>query len=410
MTEIAAGKTNEFTPPAVRLLTASIVAQLFGGTMVIGLLPLLMAPISKSLGWSGIQMGIMAGATLISAAIGLPICGYLVDRFGPRPVVMIGAMLTGLGLFGLAAQSGSIVQGVFSFALAGFLSATSVAHVKTQAQQFDRSRGVVLAILGMTVGVSFGLTPLFGKVVLDAYGWRAVYAAFALLPIFVTLPICFVWFRPQASLSSRPGHPGTGPNGTSLGEAMRSRRFWSIVFMAAASAFVFAGMQSNFVNVLAERGFDNQSAVNILSIAVLGGLISQLLTGWLLDRWRTPRAAIPFIAVALLGMILLMASKATWATTVGVVLLQSGVGGELSIIPYLVSRAFGGGHMARIFGTIMLIAQVISGGSPVLMGAVHDSSGSYAPALPVFAALLALSLVTLYFLGGILRADAGSEA
>lgn len=387
---------KEFTPAATRMLAASVIAQLVGGTMAIGLFPLLMTPIAQALGWSGIQSGIMAGITLICAAVGLPICGYLVDRFGPRPVVLGGAALTGLGLLALAAQTGSLIQSGLSFAAAGLLSSTSVAHVKAQAQRFDRSRGLVLALLGMTVGVSFGLTPLFGKMVLDAYGWRAVYACFALLPLCVSLPVLFLWFRPDAMGSHHAGLP----DGVPIGTAFRRRRFWGIVFMAAASAFVFAGMQTNFVNFLQERGLSGQRSVDVLSLAVFGGLLCQLLTGWMLDRWRTPRAAMPFVGIALLGMILLIVGKGPAITIAGVILLQSGVGGELSIIPYLVSRAFGGQHLARIFGTIMLIAQVISGGSPVMMGAVHDKLGSYAPALPVFATLLATSLVILFLLGG----------
>ena len=69
------------------------------------------------------------------------------------------------------------------------------------------------------------------------------------------------------------------------------------------------------------------------------------------------------------------------------------------MFPYLVSRTFGTAHLARILGTVMLISQVISSGSPLMMGILHDRTGSYGLAPSVFAGLLAASLALLFKLG-----------
>lgn len=388
-------RSAEFTPASLRMLMASIAAQLMGGTTALGLFPLTMVPIMTSLGWTRTQIGAMGGAFLVSAALGLPIWGYMADRFGARNVVLRGTALMGLMYFAIAALSGSLTQGYLSFALAGFCSALSVTHVKAQAMRFDRHRGSVLAVLGVMVGISFGVTPLLGKIILDRFGWRATYIAFGVLPLCVVWPCLFAWFR--ESLPARQG--AVSGDGASLRDAIRTPIFWMIAVMAISSGFVFAGMQAHFVAFMEERGLSNQRAVNVLSVAAFGGLLCQFVTGWLLDKWRSPRAAIPFVAVALIGMLILQSESGHALTIAGVILLQSGVGGELSTLPYFVSRSFGTANMARIFGTIMLIAQLASGGSPVLLGMVHDQTGSYARSLPLFAGLLALTLILLVMMG-----------
>jgi MFS family permease len=386
----------EFTPAGRRMLAASIITQLFGGTMAIGLFPVLLLPISAGFGWSRTESGSMAGVTALTAAIGLPVWGALVDRYGVRPMVLVATALTGLAFWALALQSGSLVQSYVSYAVMGFASGVSVAQVKALALRFVRNRGLVLALLGITVGLCFSLTPIAGKLVLDHYGWRAVYGGFGFLPIVISLPLLVAWFHmpaPSAVLSNDRGI------GFTLGAAIRTTNFWLIVMLASCSGFVFAGMQVHLVAFLQDRGLGGQRAVDVLSVAAFGALVCQVMTGWLLDRFRSPRAAIPFVAIAMVGMLLLQLSPDAGATIAGTIALQSGVGGELSLMPYLVSCAFGTGSLARIFGTAALIAQVLSSASPVMLGVIHDRTTSYADALPVFLFLLCCSVGLILLLG-----------
>ena len=385
---------KEFTGPASRMVIAAVIAQLFGGTMAVGLFPLLMLPMSESFGWSRTIAGSMAAASAAAAAFGMPLWGLLVDGQGARPTLLIGTVLAAAMLLLLSVQSGNLLQSYLSFVLVGLSGAASVANVKALSQQFVARRGLVLAILGVTVGMSFGLAPLVAKPVLEAYGWRAVYRVACLVPFLVSIPLLLAWFHPPGNTIERgPVWRATGWTG------LTTPAFWLIVLFAGCSSFIFIGLQAHFIPYLEEQRLSESESVTILSIAVLGSLVCQLATGWLLDRWNSPRAALPFIGIQLLGSLTLAAAATGFApqagaTMVGTVLLNSGAGGELSMLPYLISRTFGTAAVARLYGVAALSAQLMGAVSSIVMGVIHDKSGHYTAALPLF--------VVLQVLGGVI--------
>lgn len=262
----------------------------------------------------------------------------------------------------------------------------SVVYVKAMSARFHRYRGIVLAILGVAIGVSFGVTPLVAKPILDAFGWRAVFIAFALPPLVLSLPLALAWFRDDADMARPAASQIVDASG--LGAVVRTMTFWTVVLFSACSAFVFIGLQAHVVAFLQERGLSAQLAVETLSIAVFGTLVCQLVVGWLLDALATPRVALIFVAAQLSGVVLLFATSGVAGTVGGILLLNAGAGSEMSMLPYLLSRIFGVRHLARIYGLAALIGQLVGGAAPVVLGAIHDRTGTYAPALPVFATIL----------------------
>jgi MFS family permease len=119
-------------------------------------------------------------------------------------------------------------------------------------------------------------------------------------------------------------------------------------------------------------------------------------TGYLLDRFFAPRLAAVFFGGVAVGIGLLWMSDTTATVLIGAFLVGLGVGAEVDIIAYLISRYFGLRSFGQIysfaFGAFLLAGAL----GPLLMGAGFDWTGSYRAPLAVFfiASLVATSLMT----------------
>jgi MFS family permease len=156
--------------------------------------------------------------------------------------------------------------------------------------------------------------------------------------------------------------------------------------------------------LLTDRGLSGERAISVLSSFGVGGIVGQLASGYLLDRYESPRVAVPFFVSALAGLILLTYGSGFTTLLAAGLLLRIGVGAELSMAPYLLARYFGLRSFGEIYGVLFLLATIAGGLGPVLMGWCFDATGSYGLALSGFEAAMALSVVLISLLGPYLYA------
>jgi MFS family permease len=124
----------------------------------------------------------------------------------------------------------------------------------------------------------------------------------------------------------------------------------------------------------------------------------QVVTGGLLDRFRTPRLILPMYASAMAGMLILQFATGSVAIVLAGVLLGIGMGAEYAALSYFVSRYFGLRHFGTIVGAFYAVVAFIQGVAPMLMDMSFDASHSYAGATLTIVAALALGMVLLALL------------
>jgi MFS family permease len=158
----------------------------------------------------------------------------------------------------------------------------------------------------------------------------------------------------------------------------------------------FHGYIVHLVPLLTDRGLSAQSAALTASLAGGAALVGRIGIGYLLDRFFAPSVAVWFFCGFALGIFLLWSGAVGGWVFVAVVLVGLGLGAELDVMPYMVSRYFG----LRAFGEIYsyTFAVFTLGGvvGPLLMGAGFDATGSYSLVLATFvmAVLTAAGLMT----------------
>lgn len=298
---------GEFGVASCGVLLASVVGVIFGPTgLVISSFSLFIEPIAADLDWDRGQSALPVTLLGLAVALSSPLKGWLVDRWGARALVLPLTAALALCLASLAlARSGW--QLYLLFALLGLLTPGNIPYARILGGWFERRRGAAYGILGLGFGVGGPLALYLGSACIDAFGWRATFLVYGLLEGLLALPLLYALFRerpgdlPQARRTPADALPGATP-----GQAWRSADFWLIVGNLILGVFAVTGVMVHGVPLLQERGLSREVATDVLAALWVGMIVSQPALGYLLDRYDTPRIALPFALLAALGLLLLL--------------------------------------------------------------------------------------------------------
>jgi MFS family permease len=362
----------------------------------------------------------------LTSALFIPLAGRLVDRYGPRRVLLPSTALLALILVSGKALSGAIWQlYVFYFAL-GVVSggAGAMPYTDVISHWFDRHRGLALSVMMLGMGLGAIAIPAVAQRLVAALGWRLAYTAFGCAILLIPLPVV------AAFLKERPENMGLLPDGAeevrvsaptppkdiglTLGEAVRTSEFW---IMVCALFLVTASVHACFIHlpaILTDRGSTDPLAAFASSLFGVGLFLGRVGCGYLLDEFFAPRIAAVLFAAVALGIAFLGLGHAIWAACVAALLVGLGIGAEVDIIAYLTGRYFGLRSYGAIFGWIWAVFGVAGGLGAYLMGLGFDRTGSYVVPLVGFFCAAVLATLTIASLGPYryqagVRLDASTE-
>ena len=384
------------------MVFASVAGLLVGGGPVMQFTFGTMLPeVSREFGWSrgAVSSSIVVGLWVTGLA--MPIVGRLVDRFGIRTVA-----LPAIALFSLATASVALVPaswGAFTglYALMGLAAAgqTPLVYAKAISARFDTQRGLALGIAMAGVGLGAALVPQFAQALITHIGWRGAYAGLGGLILALAFPaVALVVGRPSRETYTERATAAPLPGLTGV-EALRTSRFWLLAvsfFLVAATA---GGVITHLVPLLTDRGLSPARAAGLLSMAGLALIGGRMLAGYLLDRIHAPFVAAGFFTAPLMGIVVLLLISRPEAAAVGAVLVGMGLGAEVDLIAFLLSRYLGMRAFGEIYGYFFAIFLLGSGAGPFVMGVSFDRTGSYQLMLGCAVVALALASVLILQLG-----------
>jgi MFS family permease len=349
--------------------------------------PVFFVALLEEFGWT---RGATAAAFSISSVVqGLlsPVAGMLVDRVGPRRVMLGGALLLG-GACVAASRIHSLISlylviGVL--AAAGLCAVGWVASGALLSRWFVERRGSImgLAFSGMGVGV-LAIGPL-AQWLIGAHGWRTAYLALGVGSLALLLPL--VWFgvrEPAAQPAPRRDHGGrAAPLGIATGEvrdALGTRPFWALFFAYLCTPLAVFPVVTHQVAFAVDAGFPRLFVAGIFGLTGLMSTAGRIAFGVAADRiGRAPSATISYGCTAA-GTLALLALE-TWRHPALLycyaLLFGLGFGARGPIITAMASQLFQGRRFGVIYG-ILSVGNGIGGGiGPWFGGAIHDLTGSY---------------------------------
>lgn len=363
-------------------------------------------PVTETFGWTrGQYQG--AFTFMLLGALAGPFVGHLCDKVGTRLVA-----LTSVTLFAISFACIGLLttQSVWTFYTAWAVMAVvaqgtgPIPWTRAISEWFYKRRGLALGLALTGSGVAALIAPPVVTAVIQAAGWRMTYVIVGVVIFLIGFPAIFFGLRsaPKHVIDSgaRDFSGMTAKYGCTLGEAVRSYKFWVIAVSFCFISLGVSGIISNLVPLLTDRGFSLERAALLASIIGASVILGRVIVGSLLDRYWGP--AIAFVLMALpAGACLLLASADLSLPLIALSVFVVGfaAGAEFDIIAYFVTRYFGLKYYGKIYGVQYTIFFFGAGVAPLIYGRVYDATQSYGPVLYASAVAFLFSATLLLTLG-----------
>jgi MFS family permease len=375
--------------PGWLVVTAAYFGAMVGfGSLLVFTFSIFVKPLGAEFGWSRESISAAFGFAAISVAICSPPLGHLLDRFGPRRVILPCMAVFGLAFASLGLLTPRLIHLYAVFVLLGVVGngTTQMGYSRAVSTWFDARRGLALSLVMAGVGTGAALFPALAQALILRYGWRAAYFALGAAVLVLGLPLTALFVKERP----RPG-PQRQPHldGLSVAHAVRSRVFWILIATLVLGSVSVNGAITHLSPLLTDRGVSPARAALAASVLGLASFCGRLITGFLLDRFFGPRVGLAMFAAAAAGIFLLALARSASTGVFAAGLVGLGVGAEADITPYLLTRYFGLRAFSTLYGFTWTAYATAGALGPVLMGKVFDATGSYT------ALLVALSAATL---------------
>ena len=376
-------------------------------------------PIRKELaiGVAAISIADMLGR-LVGGIQG-PIVGYLTDRWGPRAMLALGAILSGLGFILLAfVRNYTFFLLVFIGLMSvGFRSGYNNASVTAVNRWFRRKRGLAMSIVSVGNGLGGSMALLIAPLVIT-FGWRPVVFVAGLIIIGIICPLSIFMRDSPESMGLLPdgeSQETKKPSGDlrrplrspqpppemdyTAREAMTTPTYWLIVLSVGLRNTVHSGMSFLLAPVmiwfLSGNGQSEEANLVIASafvtILAFSTIIFNPSVGWLADKISKQKlSACCMFAGALSLITLLNQSGNLWQLGIFAVLMSFAESAN-PLAWAIMGDYFGRRSFATLRGWQHLPDQFMSMSTPVWMGLIFDYSGSYYWALIPLACIYILA-------------------
>ncbi|MEP6735784.1 MAG: MFS transporter [Chryseolinea sp.] len=344
----------------------------------------------KDFGWSRatVTSGNAVAKMIIGPSFGF-LAGWVIDRFGPRRLMLAGIIMGGIAVIGLSQMSSLWELYLFyMFNALGYMCGGPLPNQVLISRWFSTARGKAMGFAYLGIGVGGMLVPQIARWLNFEFGWHQAMMLLGIFMILIALPM--VWFvkdnpegYAQKSINDEPKTPFTS--------ILKGWPFYLLVIGSMCSIGAVAGTSQNLKLFFSlDLKYTQEQAANVLSIVLGASIVGRLLMGYLADRIQKKYVMIIIYALVSISIPLLY-----YATTPGVIYVFAfifgvALGGDYMIIPLMAAELFGVKVMGRVMGLVITVDGLAEALAPMLAARLRDESGSYANG---FAALIILAII-----------------
>ena len=397
ISEVSASSQHVTQPPADRdwltVLACAICLLLSVGTLLVYVFGVFVRPLAGQFHWTRTQVATALITGEFVVAISAPVWGWLIDRFGPRRVILPSIVGLSLAFASLSLLTPHLWHLYLLFGLFSLLGGGSspVGYSAVLVRSFERKLGLALGVSLMGIGLGATLLPSVAQWFVGHYGWRSAYAFLGIITLAVTLPAAIV-----ATRNARLPLPNRIRERVDLAPLVFTRAFLVMSAVLMLIAVAAGGAFASLVPMLVDRGNNPAEAARIAGlagIAVIGGRGG---IGWLLDRFNAARLLALVCLAVVTSLVLLIYAHGSLPDALAALLLGLVLGAEVDFTAFLVRRYFGNAAFSRLYGIAFGLFALAIGIGPLLLGMSFDRLGGYNPGLLLFVVFSLVAALTTF--------------
>jgi len=341
----------------------------------------------RDFGWTRAQ--VTSGNALSKLLIG-PVFGYvagwMVDRFGPRRVMMAGILMGGGALVGLGSISSlGFFYLFYIFNALGYVFGGPLPCQVLLSRWFDRARGKAMGFAYMGIGFGGAAAPWIANILAKHFGWHFSLQMLGVLVILIAFPFAF--------LVREPPQPArrVEAESTEVKRAFVTLPFFLLTLGSVCSIAAVSGTQQNLKLFLSlDRHYAQVQAAWILSLVLAFSVVGRLLMGWLADRYSKKYVMFSVYLLVAAAIPLFFLGHTLTSMYFAAAVFGIGLGGDYMIIPLVTAELFGVRILGRLMGVLLTAGGIAEAASPWLIGHLRDATGSYFEACFVLVGLALL--------------------
>jgi MFS family permease len=390
------------------IVGAGFIISLFSGGVIFYGFTALFEPIASEFEWSYVQVSLAASLRGMEMGLLAPLVGMIIDRWGPRRLIIAGAVVMGSGLM-LLGQVNSLATFYGAFAVIAIgISAMSGTVMLTSVVNWFR-RKVALATGIMVSGLAIGglLIPVV-TVLIDESGWRMAMVILGLCTWVVVIPLALLFRHkpeqyghlPDGELGStvvveeNPVPPQDATAGVPAAVDTR-RAFWHIALATMLQMLIMSSVSTHIMPYLTSIDISRSAASLVAGVVPLASIGGRLGFGWLGDKINPKMVAALGCVLITLGMLCFggLITGWMWLLLPFLVFFSTGWGGSVVVRVVLLREYYSRGQFGRTYGFLVGISTFGHVAGSPLAGWVFDEWGAYFGAWFAMAALAVISLV-----------------
>ncbi|MDP3173048.1 MAG: MFS transporter [Phenylobacterium sp.] len=343
-------------------------------------LPVLLTSIARDTGWS--VTGVSGAMTLgfIAMALGSMAWGGLSDRFGPRPVLIVGSVILASSL-ALASRTTSLLQFQLAFGLmvGGSTAAIFAPMMACVTGWFDTHRSLAVSLVSAGMGMAPVTMSPFAAWLIERHDWRASLLIIAGVVTVVMIPAALLIRRPPALEAVAPAEGAGDPSAPaiSVGQALRSPQFLVLMATNFLCCATHSGPIFHTVSYAMACGIPMMAAVSIYSLEGIAGLGGRLVFGVAGDRFGAKRVLVAGLLVQAFGALAYAAVSDLGGFYAVAALFGFIYSGVMPLYAVLVRENFPLHMMGTIIGGTAMAGSLGMATGPVAGGLIYDAFAGY---------------------------------
>jgi len=377
-----------------------------------------MKPLCETRGWSRTELNTAAIIGYCFGLMGNFLLGYLLDKVGPRPLMVIGTIISSIA-FSLLGMAHNIWLFYLFFvllvlgnsAMSGIVGNTAVSN------WFILKRGRAMGISTAGISLSGVILPYLAMVILSRTDIQTAFFVIAGLML-LAAPICYLFVR------NRPEDYGLSPDGKALSHGpvrnpsrddvsalhkeeggdnafwtlpmlLRTPAFWKVGFAFGLTGMGIGSVMFQLAPRFSDIGFSDQTAMMMMAFTALMGTLGKYAWGSFCDRFETRKVVTVLMTAIAGGLALNLLSNSIVAMIFFIIVFGFAMGGFMSTFPIIIAEFFGRDSFARVYKYAMLFFVFEMLGF-LVMGRSYDLTGSYNTAFMIFISAGAMAVYLVF--------------